>query len=383
MLTILFWRIIDFFMNLTSTAFGTWSGGRFMHFGETLSEEHFMQCVQLAYEKGMRTFVTADAYGALKADALLAKALRGIPRETYCLVGMVGHDIHHGKRQGSKGWQRYTDPELRSEAEFADFLSMATQRSLEACETDYFDLCMLHNPSELGYISEKNWQGMADLKEQGLAQQIGIAPGPANGFTLDLIKCFEDYKEIIDWAMLILSPMEPWPTNLVLPVAEACGIDVLTRVVDHGGVFYDDLKPGHEFKPGDHRAYRPQGWIELGNEKMEKMRPIAEKYGVSMIQLAALWNLSQPAVKSTVPTFLQEHHEGAIPIEEKIGDLANLPEIRLTAEDSETIRAIGDNTGCMALKGASQRHTSSERPDEWPMRADLLEITEKYNLGAF
>lgn len=370
-------------MNLTRAAYGTWSAGRFMHFGETLSEEKFIECVQTAYENNIRTFVTADAYGALKADALLAKALQGIKRDTYCLVGMLGHDIHHGERQGAKGWQRFTDPELRGEDEFADFLNMAAEKSLEASQTDYFDLCMLHNPSELGYISEKCWQGMANLKSQNLTSQLGIAPGPANGFTLDLIKCFEDYGEVLDWAMLILSPMEPWPTNLVLPVAETQGIDVLTRVVDHGGVFHDDLKPGHEFKPGDHRAYRPEGWIEKGNERMEKMRPIAEKYNLSMMQLAAVWNLSLPAVKSTVPTFLQEHHDTAIPIEEKIKDFGKLPDIKLTAEEIQEIQAIGDNTGCMMLKGASTRHQTSERPDEWPMRQDLEAIAQKYNLGAW
>ena len=372
-----------FLMDLTRAAYGTWSAGRFMHFGETLSEQRFIDCVQLAYENNVRTFVTADAYGALKADALLAKALRGINRSTYCLVGMIGHDIHQGERQGSKGWQRYTDPDLRGEEEYADFLKMATEKTLEASETDHFDLCMLHNPSELGYISEKSWEGMAQLKATGLTEQIGIAPGPANGFTLDLIKCFEDYGEILDWAMLILSPMEPWPTNLVLPVAEAQNIDILTRVVDHGGVFHDDLKPGHEFKPGDHRSYRPKGWIEKGNERMEKMRPIADKYGMSMMQLAAIWNLSQPAVKSTVPTFLQEHHDTAIPIEDKIIDFGKLPDITLTAEESETIRSIGDNTGCMKLKGASSRHETSERPDEWPMRDDLLAVIEKYDLGSW
>jgi len=352
-----------------------------MHFGETLTEERFISCIQLAYEKGMRTFVTADAYGALKADALLGKALEGIDRSTYCLVGMLGHDIHKGERQGSKGWQRYTDPTLRSEEEYGDFLKMAAEKSLEACGTDHFDLCMLHNPSELGYINQKNWDGMANLKSEGLSDMIGIAPGPANGFTLDLIKCFEDYGEILDWAMLILSPMEPWPTNFLLPVAEKHGIDVLTRVVDHGGVFHDDLKPGHEFKPGDHRAYRPDGWIEHGNEKMEKMRPIGEKHGLSMMQMAAIWNLSLPAVKSTVPTFLQEHHEGATSIEDKIIDFAQLPDIKFSDEEVETIRSIGDNTGCMMLKGASKRHEVSERPDEWPMRDDLLEVAERHGLG--
>ena len=48
-----------------------------------------------------------------------------------------------------------------------------------------------------------------------------MAPGPANGFTLDLIDCIERFGELIDWAMIILSPMEPWPGELVLEAAEA------------------------------------------------------------------------------------------------------------------------------------------------------------------
>ena len=48
---------------------------------------------------------------------------------------------------------------------------------------------------------------------------IGLAPGPANGFTLDVIGCFERYGELIDWAMLILNPFEPWPGELALDAA--------------------------------------------------------------------------------------------------------------------------------------------------------------------
>ena len=41
----------------------------------------------------------------------------------------------------------------------------------------------------------------------------------------------------------------------------------------------------------------------------------------------------------------------------------------------------GDNTGCMKLKGASLRHEASERPDEWPMRPELLELAGRHGLG--
>lgn len=370
-------------MELTTTAYGTWSGGRFMHFGETLSEERFIGCIQTAYESGIRTFVTSDVYGNGKADELLGTALKGVDRASYSLVGMIGHDFYEGQRQGARGYPRFTDPELRGPEKYADFVRMAVSKELERCGADRFDLLMLHNPDEIGYTSEALWQALKTARDEGLTDRLGIAPGPANGFSLDLVGAFERFGELIDWAMLILNPLEPWPVGLTLPACEKHGVKVLTRVVDHGGVFHGDLAlPGHEFKPGDHRTYRPEGWVQHGMEKAERMMPIAEKYGLTLLQFASIWNLSHPAVESVVPTFIQEAGESARPIEDKIREFAALPEIRLTPEEVEAVRAIGDNTGCMMLKGASKRHQTSERPDEWPMREDLLELAGRYGLGA-
>jgi hypothetical protein len=79
---------------------------------------------------------------------------------------------------------------------------------------------------------------------------------------------------------------------------------------------------------------------------------------------------------------IQEAGENAVPIENKIRDYAALPEdFRFTAEEVEQIRVIGDNTGCMSLKGASVRHKGPcERPDEWPMRNELLVLADQYDL---
>jgi len=369
-------------MDLTTTAYGTWSGGRFMHFGETLSEERFIGCIETAYEAGIRTFVTSDVYGNGKADELLGKALQGIDRGTYSLVGMIGHDFYDGQRQGSQGYPRFTSPALRGPDGYADFVEMATSRELERCGADKFDLLMLHNPDETGYTSEPLWQALAAAKEQGLTDRLGIAPGPANGFSLDLIYCLEKFGALIDWSMLILNPLEPWPVGLTLPACEKYGVKVMTRVVDYGGVFHDDIGGAdHSFKPGDHRTYRPEDWVQHGMEKADRMRPLAEKYHLTLLQLACIWNLSHPAVESVVPTFIQEAGDSARLIEDKIRDFAKLPAVRFTAEEVDSIRKIGDNTGCMTLKGASKRHATSERPDEWPMRDDLLELAGRYGLG--
>ena len=250
--------------------------------------------------------LSADTYGQGEADSLLGRALTGVARDEYCLVGAVGHDFYEGERDGPRGFPRFTDPRLRGEGEYADYLRMATERSLERLGVDSFDLLLLHNPDRIGYSSEAVWDGMAALREAGLTARIGVAPGPANGFTLDLIACLERFGERIDWAMIILNPFEPWPGELCLEAAERQDVKVITRVVDYGGLFWGDLRPGMELARGDHRAFRPEGWIEAGLEKLEQVLPYAERAGLTPIQLACQWNLAHPAVECVVPTLIQE-----------------------------------------------------------------------------
>ncbi len=371
-------------MDLTTTAYGTWSGGKYMHFGEALEDARFLAAIRLAYDSGIRTFITSDVYGNGRADEFLGEALSGVPRDSYCLVGALGHDFYEGVRQGSAGYPRFTDANLRGPAGYREFLDMAAGKCLERCRTDHFDLLMLHNPDELGYTSEAVWEALVGLKEAGITRMLGLAPGPANGFTLDLISAFEKFGQHIDWSMIILNPLEPWPGHHVLAAAEHHQVKLLTRVVDYGGLFWGDVARGHEFRQGDHRTWRPKGWVEHGHDKLDRMEAVRQRHGLSLMEFAAYWNLAQKPVLSVVPTVIQEAGEGMRTAEDKILELAGIQREKnpLTAADVEEIRQLGDNTGCMMLKGASQRHESSTRPDEWPMRADLTDLGLRWNLGA-
>jgi len=361
------------------TAIGTWSGGRFLRFGEAIEEERLERLLRPG--DSVDTVLTADTYGQGEADRILGRALTGVPREEYCLVGAVGHDFYAGERDGPRGFPRFTDPSLRSEVEYAGYLRMAAERSLERLGVDRFDLLLLHNPDRIGYSSEAVWDGMAALQDDGLTGQIGVAPGPANGFTLDLISCIERFGARIDWAMIILNPFEPWPGELCLDAAARHGVKMIARVVDYGGLFWGDLRPGMELAQGDHRAFRPEGWIEAGLKKLERIAPIGEAAGLSAMQLACQWNLAHPAVECVVPTLIQEAGAGARPIEEKRAELAALPaEQRLSEEDVTAIRAVGDNTGCMALKGASPGHEGEERPDRWALDGELAAVGERWGI---
>src|SRR4051795_7500894 len=286
--------------DLTPTAVGTWSGGRFMRFGVPLDDDRLAALVRPG--GGIGTVLTADTYGAGEADVLLGRALEGLPRSEYALVGAIGHDFYEGEREGAKGFPRFTDPRLRGPEGYADYVRMATERSLERIGVDAFDLLLLHNPDRTGYTSERVWDALEAVRADGLTRMLGVAPGPANGFTLDVIDCLERFGERIDWAMVILNPLEPWPGELVLPAAERHGVKVITRVVDYGGLFHDDVLEGHECPRYDHRGFRPAGWVEAGRAKLEAMRPIAERHRLTMLQLACHFNLVHGPVQCVVPT---------------------------------------------------------------------------------
>ena len=152
------------------SAIGTWSGGRFLHFGEAIEEDRLAALLRPG--DGIDTVLTADAYGVGEADKVLGRALEGVDRGDYSLVGAVGHDFYEGERNGPKGFPRFTDPNLRSPDEYASYLRMATEKQLERVGADSFDLLLLHNPDRTGYSSEVVWDGMTALRDAGLTARM-------------------------------------------------------------------------------------------------------------------------------------------------------------------------------------------------------------------
>jgi hypothetical protein len=83
------------------------------------------------------------------------------------------------------------------------------------------------------------------------------------------------------------------------------------------------------------------------------------------------------------PTLIQEEGDDAKPVEAKRAELAAVPrEPVLDQSELDAIAAIGDNTGCMKLKGASPVHEGDERPDAWPLDDELRAIGRRFGIDA-
>ena len=96
---------------------------------------------------------------------------------------------------------------------------------------------------------------------------------------------------MIDWAMIILNPLEPWPGELCLDAAASrCEPDHARRRLRRAVL----RRPASRVRswPAGPPWLPAAGWIEAGRERLDAMRPIAERAGLTMIQLACQWNLA-------------------------------------------------------------------------------------------
>jgi hypothetical protein len=50
----------------------------------------------------------------------------------------------------------------------------------------------------------------------------------------------------------------------------------------------------------------------------------------------------------------------------------------LADDEIAEIRAVGDNTGCMELKGASARFEGEPQPDRWPLTGELRQLAARW-----
>ena len=70
------------------------------------------------------------------------------------------------------------------------------------------------------------------------------------------------------------------------------------------------------------------------------------------------------------------------PIETKVDELAALPEIKLSADECGVISEIGNNKGCMELKGANPSHTGEPLADKWSLTNDLNQVAQRWEIDA-
>jgi L-galactose dehydrogenase len=137
-----------------------------------IDENEGIRAVRLAIEHGINLIDTAPYYGLTRAETVLGKALRGVPRESYHLATKVGR---YG--DGSENFDFSAERTLRS-----------VDESLQRLGVDFVDFIQIHD-IEFGSIDrivEETIPALHRIREAGKARFIGITGLPLGLFPIVL-----------------------------------------------------------------------------------------------------------------------------------------------------------------------------------------------------
>ena len=150
-------------MRVSTLGFGASSLGGVFH---SIREEEGIRAVHTAVDNGINFIDVSPYYGHLKAETVLRKALKEIPRDKYYLSTKVGR---YGK-DGVNTWDYSGKRAIESVYE-----------SLERLNVDYIDLINVHDiefqadmEGGLQKIVDETLPVLVGLKKEGVVRHVGI-----------------------------------------------------------------------------------------------------------------------------------------------------------------------------------------------------------------
>lgn len=249
---------------------GTWPmGGEW--WGGTDDDES-VRTVHRALDLGITLIDTAEGYGKGHAEEVVGRALAGRRHEA-----VIADKIAPG----------HLEPAQIREA-FA--------HSCRRLRTDYIDVYFIHWPNIDLSIADAMTE-LEKMRTEGKIRAIGVS-----NFTVTEMDEARQYGRID-----VLQP----PYNLFwrliereeLPYCREHGIGVMTYSSLAQGLLTGTLTRETQFPPGDNRPTT----VLFGEEyygrcldAVEKMRPVAEKYGKTLAQLAIAWVIGRPGVSTSL-----------------------------------------------------------------------------------
>ena len=145
-------------MEVSALSFGASSLGGVFH---SIKEQEAIEAVFMAIDCGMNFIDVSPYYGHYKAETVLGKALKQIPRNKYYLSTKVGR---YGK-DGVNTWDYSAKRAVESVYE-----------SMERLNVEHIDLINVHDIefADLEQVAKETVPALVELREKGLVSYVGI-----------------------------------------------------------------------------------------------------------------------------------------------------------------------------------------------------------------
>ncbi|NUT02951.1 MAG: aldo/keto reductase family protein [Hamadaea sp.] len=273
-------------LQISAITFGSW----LTH--DSSAADSAKATLRTALDAGITTFDTADVYGRPEfgaAEELLGDTLHGVRRESLEILTKVC--LRTGPGANDEGLSR-------------KHILESCHASLRRLRTDYVDLYQAHR-FDPNTPLEETMTAFADLVRQGKALYIGVSEWTAaqieagaalaRELRVPLISNQPQYSML--WRVIEAE---------VVPAGQAAGLGQIVFSPVAQGALTGKYLPGTQ-PPADSRAASDKGSAFVGRyladpvlTAVQRLKPIADDYGVSLAQLAVAWVLSRPGVSAAI-----------------------------------------------------------------------------------
>ena len=268
--------------------------------------------IAAAMASGVNWIDTSENYISTANESLIGAALDGVEDEFLVSSKVAPEPAITG---GGSGFRR-------------DEVHAACRDSLRRVGRDHLDVYFLHWPDESGVPLDETWGAMAELVAQGLVRAIGLS----NYELADVERCHrqrpvdvvQDGLSLIDYLEARAMFERCGELGIGVTVFEPLGTGILTgKTVDEllalwtgpwvESAFYKRLLGGgnaaHSFAVAD------------------GLRPIAERHGATVAQVAIAWVLHQPGVTAAIAGSSNGRHIAANALAAELDLTESLAEI--------------------------------------------------------
>jgi aryl-alcohol dehydrogenase-like predicted oxidoreductase len=322
-------------LRVSEIAYGNW-----ITHGSQVEEETALACVRAALDEGISTFDTADAYAGGRAEEVLGRALKGVPRESVEIFTKVYWPVGDGPNNSGLSRKHMTE---------------SLHNSLRRLGTDHVDLYQAHR-YDYETPLEETMRTFDDLVRSGKVLYIGVSEWRANEIAAALAIAGElGLNRIVSSQPqynMLWRVIEPE----VVPLCEKEGIGQVVFSPIAQGVLTGKYKPGAQ-PPAGSRATDPSGAGFVGRWLNEPvltavagLAPLAAEAGLTQAQLAVAWVLQNLNVSAAIIGASRP---------EQVRDNAGAAGKRL---DADLMRKIDETLGDLITRDPTRTASPAKRP---------------------
>ncbi len=281
-------------LQLPVVTYGAWViGGLFWGGSE---DRDAVEAIRASIDHGVDAIDTAPIYGCGHSERLVGEAIQGrrdkVKILTKCGIRWDAPEGEFHFKLPAPGGGEVTAHRILT----APWIMRECEESLQRLGTDHVDLYQVHAPSSVA-PAEESMGALVKLKEQGKIRAIGVS----NYSSAQMAEALR-YAPVVS-NQIKYSLLDRDIEADQVPFCRKHDIGVIVYSPMAMGLLTGKVTMDRTFPETDLRSRRP--WYQPQNrrrvlEALDKIRPIAEKHGATLGQIAVAWTFHQPGITTAL-----------------------------------------------------------------------------------